>query len=225
MVSFAGKHRKQSRVVRGIAKVVVAGAIVAVPMSIAAIPASADTSNINWDAIAQCESSGHWNDATGNGFYGGLQFTQSTWEANGGSGSPANASRSEQIAVAERVLATQGIGAWPVCGKYAGSGGSYSSSNASGSSSSSSSRVEHSTRHTTHHVVSAPSDQLQSSVRTTGTPKSAPNGNYTVQAGDTLSSIAAKAHVAGGWAALWQANKAYVPDADLIFPGQKLVAK
>src|SRR5438445_10057974 len=84
MVSFAGKHRKQSRAVRGIAKVVVAGAIVTVPLSIAATPASADTSTINWDAVAQCESGGNWSINTGNGYYGGLQFSASTWLAYGG---------------------------------------------------------------------------------------------------------------------------------------------
>jgi hypothetical protein len=73
--------------------------------------------SVNWDAIAQCESGGNWSISTGNGYAGGLQFTPSTWRANGGSGSPAHASREEQIRVAENVLRTQGIGAWPVCGR------------------------------------------------------------------------------------------------------------
>ena len=73
--------------------------------------------SVNWDAIAQCESGGNWGISTGNGFSGGLQFTSSTWHANGGSGSAANASREEQIRVAENVLRSQGIGAWPVCGR------------------------------------------------------------------------------------------------------------
>lgn len=73
--------------------------------------------SVNWDAIAQCESGGNWGINTGNGFAGGLQFTPSTWRANGGSGSPAGASREEQIRVAENVLHSQGIGAWPVCGR------------------------------------------------------------------------------------------------------------
>ena len=72
---------------------------------------------VNWDAIAQCESGGNWGISTGNGFSGGLQFTPSTWRANGGSGSPNGASRAEQIRVAENVLHSQGIGAWPVCGR------------------------------------------------------------------------------------------------------------
>jgi hypothetical protein len=90
------------------------GAFVAVPFGLSTATASAH----NWDAVAQCESSGNWSTNTGNGFSGGLQFTQSTWEANGGSGSPSSASREEQIRVAENVLATQGPGAWPVCGAY-----------------------------------------------------------------------------------------------------------
>ncbi|OBI17640.1 transglycosylase family protein [Mycobacterium sp. E2497] len=73
--------------------------------------------SVNWDAIAQCESGGNWSISTGNGFSGGLQFTPSTWRANGGNGSPQNASREEQIRVAENVLHSQGIGAWPVCGR------------------------------------------------------------------------------------------------------------
>jgi hypothetical protein len=73
--------------------------------------------SVNWDAIAACESGGNWGISTGNGYSGGLQFTSSTWRANGGSGSANGASRDEQIRVAENVLHSQGIGAWPVCGR------------------------------------------------------------------------------------------------------------
>jgi hypothetical protein len=83
-----------------------------------AIPAPAPKAySVNWDAIAQCESGGNWGISTGNGYQGGLQFTSSTWHANGGSGSANGASRDEQIRVAENVLHSQGIGAWPVCGR------------------------------------------------------------------------------------------------------------
>jgi len=88
----------------------------ATPASTAA-PASSD--GANWSAIAACESGGNWSANTGNGFYGGLQFTQQTWLAYGGGqyASSANlATQAQQIAVAQRVLAGQGIGAWPVCG-------------------------------------------------------------------------------------------------------------
>lgn len=73
--------------------------------------------SVNWDAIAACESGGNWAINTGNGYYGGLQFTLGTWRGNGGSGMPHQASRAEQIRVAENVLRSQGIGAWPVCGR------------------------------------------------------------------------------------------------------------
>jgi LysM repeat protein len=85
----------------------------------AAAPVPASSGGANWSAIAACESGGNWSANTGNGFYGGLQFTEQTWLAYGGGqyASSANmASASQQIAVAQRVLAGQGIGAWPVCG-------------------------------------------------------------------------------------------------------------
>jgi len=74
---------------------------------------------VNWSAIAACESGGNWGASTGNGFYGGLQFTEQTWLGYGGGryASSANlATPAQQIAVAGQVLAGQGIGAWPVCG-------------------------------------------------------------------------------------------------------------
>jgi len=76
-----------------------------------------------WDAVAACESGGNWAINTGNGFYGGLQFSGSTWTAFGGTryASRANlASKAGQIATAQRVLAAQGPGAWPVCSRRAG---------------------------------------------------------------------------------------------------------
>jgi hypothetical protein len=93
-----------------------AGALAVAPLALGTGTASAD-SGVNWDAVAACESGGNWGTATGNGYYGGLQFTMGTWHANGGQGSPQHASREEQIRVAENVLRTQGIKAWPVCGR------------------------------------------------------------------------------------------------------------
>ena len=92
----------------------IAGALAVAPMALATGTANAES--VNWDAIAACESGGNWSINTGNGYYGGLQFTMGTWRANGGTGSPQHASRAEQIRVAENVLRTQGIGAWPSCG-------------------------------------------------------------------------------------------------------------
>lgn len=94
----------------------VTGALVAVPFAAGTATASAATHN--WDGVAQCESGGNWAINTGNGYSGGLQFSQSTWAANGGTGSPHTASKEEQIRVAENTLASQGPGAWPTCGQY-----------------------------------------------------------------------------------------------------------
>ena len=94
----------------------IAGALALAPMALTTGTANAE-SGVNWDAVAACESGGNWSTATGNGYYGGLQFTMGTWHANGGSGSPSQASREEQIRVAENVLRSQGIAAWPVCGR------------------------------------------------------------------------------------------------------------
>ncbi len=96
-----------------------AGAFLMGIMALSTATASADS--VNWDAIAQCESGGNWAINSGNGFYGGLQFSPATWAANGGHGNPAQASREEQIRVAERVVAKQGLGAWPSCGSKGGS--------------------------------------------------------------------------------------------------------
>ncbi|WP_416061351.1 transglycosylase family protein [Rhodococcus indonesiensis] len=101
---------------RGLGTAFVTGALVAVPFGLATGTASAAPHN--WDAVAECESGGNWSIDTGNGYYGGLQFSQSTWAANGGTGSPHTASKAEQIRVAENTLQTQGPGAWPVCGQY-----------------------------------------------------------------------------------------------------------
>lgn len=213
MASTRGKHRKQSRIASSAAKVALAGAVVTVPLAMAAVPANA--SSVNWDAIAKCESGGNWATNTGNGFYGGLQFTMSTWHANGGQGSPQSASREAQIAVANRVLATQGIHAWPVCGRFAGAAGGVSVSG---------------TTHSAPKVVVrvAPEKTLQSTMQGSApavAPQSSAAGDYKVVSGDTLSGIARSKGVQGGWTALWAKNKATVANPNLIFPGQTLVTK
>ncbi|UQX10000.1 transglycosylase family protein [Candidatus Mycobacterium methanotrophicum] len=103
---------------RSVCKSLVLAAVVVLGVSLVIDPTTgvAYAAGMDWDAVAQCESGGNWRADTGNGFYGGLQFKQSTWDENGGTGNPANASRNQQIAVANRVLATQGPEAWPKCG-------------------------------------------------------------------------------------------------------------
>jgi LysM repeat protein len=160
-----------------------------------AAPATA-ASDVNWDAVAQCESGGNWTINTGNGFYGGLQFTLSTWRANGGVGNPAKASRDSQVTVAERVLVSQGIGAWPVCGKRSGN------------------------------IVAAtprkPAKPATSVAPEPAPTTTGPTSAYTVLPGDTLWSIALSHHVPGGWPQLVQVNQGGVADPDLILVGQSL---
>jgi LysM repeat protein len=86
------------------------------PTADAAAPTSGDV----WDKLAYCESRGNWSINTGNGYYGGLQFSMSTWTGNGGTGSPAAASRETQIEIAKKVQANQGWKAWPACAKKLG---------------------------------------------------------------------------------------------------------
>lgn len=93
--------------------VAVVGVGVAVSTAPTAGVASAD--DVNWEAIAQCESGGNWSASTGNGYYGGLQISQATWDEYGGIGSPAAASPQQQVEVGERIMAYQGPSAWPRC--------------------------------------------------------------------------------------------------------------
>ncbi|MEK6438275.1 transglycosylase family protein [Pseudonocardia sp. T1-2H] len=104
---------------RNLLRAALAGAIaVGAPLAVSGTANAASGST--WDALAQCESSGNWSINTGNGFSGGLQFTPSTWQAFGGQGVPENATREQQIAVAENVLAAQGWNAWPACSQKLG---------------------------------------------------------------------------------------------------------
>ena len=139
--------------------------------------------SVNWDAIAQCESGGNWHINTGNGYYGGLQFSHSTWNGYAGHANADTASKSQQIARAEQVLGTQGIEAWPVCGKLA-----YSSSRHSTGSSSAQKRS-----HVEKPVKQSykPAESRQTT-RTNATCSDVSWGPYTVKSGDTLSAIARK---------------------------------
>ncbi len=108
---------------KSLVKSAVVGGIVAASMTLfAGVADAAPAAPVapNWDAVAQCESGGNWHANTGNGEYGGLQFKPATWAQYGGVGNPAAASREQQIAVANRVFAQQGVEAWPKCGAQSG---------------------------------------------------------------------------------------------------------
>jgi len=193
-----------------------------------------------WDAVARCESGGNWSINTGNGYYGGLQFSSSTWAAYGGTSYAATAdqaSKSQQIAIGEKVLAAQGKGAWPTCGvglsstPYGGGSAPAAPSTSTPSSSSGSQGApatrateQPSTRTAEQHAArSAERPAVQKTVTTpTGEKVKKGDGEYKVVKGDTLSSIAEKKHVKGGWQKLFKLNKDIVADADVIYPGQQL---
>ncbi|MEU6773361.1 transglycosylase family protein [Streptomyces sp. NPDC046759] len=230
LFSGKGKHRRPSKAVRAVALAGVTGAAVAAPL-MAAGNASAATAS-EWDAVAQCESGGNWSINTGNGYYGGLQFSASTWAAYGGTAYAAQANqatKAQQIAVAEKVLAAQGKGAWPVCGTGL-SGAAYNGSAPTGTSSSKSTSAGTTSRSTGQQAATRSTQRTApkaSKTVTTPTGKKVKKGDgeYKVVKGDTLSAIAATHHVAGGWQKLFKLNKDIVQDADLIYPGQQLHLK
>lgn len=122
-MAVRGRHRRYqpNRINRASLTVTAGGAGMALPLIGTGTAEAADVDT--WNKVAACESTSNWSINTGNGFYGGLQFTQSTWEAYGGTAYAPRADRAtkdQQIAVAEKVLKAQGPRAWPVCSERAG---------------------------------------------------------------------------------------------------------
>ncbi|GAA2546447.1 MULTISPECIES: transglycosylase family protein [Streptomyces] len=121
MLSGNGRHRRPRQAPALLVAAGVTGSAIAIPLLGAGSASAAD--GATWDRVAECESGGSWSQNTGNGYYGGLQLTQDDWENYGGldyAPSADQASRGQQIAVAERILADQGVGAWRACGLLAG---------------------------------------------------------------------------------------------------------
>ncbi|PZE64310.1 transglycosylase family protein [Curtobacterium sp. MCBD17_021] len=205
--------------------------IAATGVGLAAAPASAADGS-TWDALAACESSGNWATNTGNGYYGGLQFTQSTWAANGGTGSPAGASRETQIAVAENVLATQGWGAWPACSAKLGLSGTSGAAPAPVQQPAASAPAPAAPAAPAQQAApaeqAAPAQQAAPSTpapsATSSKPAAVATSGKTVKvvSGDTLDTIATKLGIEGGWKQLWAANTSTIDDANLIYAGQTL---
>ncbi len=113
------RHAKPSTTSKTVAKVALTGAVLGGGAALLGAGQASAATDGEWNQVAQCESGGNWHINTGNGYYGGLQFSASTWSGHGGSqyaSTADQATREQQIVVAERVLASQGKGAWPVCG-------------------------------------------------------------------------------------------------------------
>jgi resuscitation-promoting factor RpfA len=198
MARYRGRHRAPSKTGRTIARTAVAGAVAGAPLLVAA-PAANAAPDSAWDKLAQCESGGRWNINTGNGYHGGLQFSPRTWSGFGGKEfAPVahQATREEQIVVAERVLAKQGWNAWPACSRKTGV------------------RGESPTQR------DAPASNSGDQVRLASAEST--SGNYVVKSGDTLGRIAAANNVAGGWKALVEKNPALKANPDSLVPGQRI---
>ena len=232
------------------------------------MPAANAVDGATWDALAQCESGGNWSINTGNGFYGGLQFTQQSWNGVGMSGSPATATRAQQIEAGERLLAIQGWGAWPACsaklGLYGKTGAAPTYTEPTTSTAATTTVAAQSQTQQTYTAPAAqvapaapaaqaapaaveapaaapaaPVAPAAPAVEAPAAPAAAPAveapvaaapvaapkaaaGTYTVVPGDSLSLIAAKLGVAGGYQAIAAANTDIIYNVDLIFPGQVL---
>ncbi|MFE5812209.1 peptidoglycan DD-metalloendopeptidase family protein [Streptomyces sp. NPDC056479] len=216
-MAVRGRHRRYqpNRINRASLTVTAGGAGMALPLIGTGVAHAADVDT--WNKVAACESTSRWHVNTGNGFYGGLQFAQSTWEAYGGPRYAARAdlaTKDQQIAVAEKVLDGQGPGAWPVCSVRAGltQGGDTPDIQPAG-------------------TTKTPKKTGKTSVQdvqpqTTPQSRAGTAEMYTVVHGDTLSEIAESQEVKGGWRGLYAANrKAIGADPDLILPGQRLALR
>jgi len=207
---------------------VLAGAALLAPLGLLAATGDAAAADSGvWDRIAQCESGGNWHINTGNGYYGGLQFSAGTWRAYGGTAyapTADRASRSAQIAIATKVQSAQGWGAWPTCsaraGAYGNAPGSSGSGKAAGSASTgSASKPAHESARKS---VPAKREPAKTPARTSGhAGRGSSRGDYTVREGDTLSAIAARHGTT--WRKIYAANESVIGgDPDLIVPGQRL---
>ena len=242
--------------IRRTAAALAIGGVAAATMS---MPAANAVDGATWDALAQCESGGNWSINTGNGFYGGLQFTQQSWNGVGMSGSPATATRAQQIEAGERLLAIQGWGAWPACsaklGLYGKTGAAPTYTEPTTTVAAQSQTQQTYTAPAAQVAPAAPAAQAAPAAveapaaapaapvapaaveapaaapaapaveAPAAAPVAAPKAaasTYTVVPGDSLSLIAAKLGVAGGYQAIAAANTDIIYNVDLIFPGQVL---
>ncbi|MFD5327925.1 peptidoglycan DD-metalloendopeptidase family protein [Streptomyces sp. NPDC127092] len=223
-----GKHRRYqpSLINRASLTFTAGGAGMALPL-IGAGTVEAASLDV-WEKLAACESSSNWQINTGNGYFGGLQFTQATWERYGGTHFAPRAdlaSKDQQIAVAERVLKGQGPGAWPGCAPRAG----LERGGAEPGVTPQTARTRPLSEAPKARQAALPAQRTRpADGGTQASPTTVPTVRemYTVAPGDSLSKIAREEHVRGGWPRLYAANRAVVgDDPDLILPGQRLTLR
>ncbi|WP_329113272.1 transglycosylase family protein [Streptomyces sp. NBC_01353] len=222
-MAVRGRHRRYqpSRINRASLTVTAGGAGMALPL-VGAGTAQAASLDV-WEKVAACESSSNWRINTGNGYFGGLQFSQSTWERYGGTHYAPRAdlaSKDQQIAIAEKVLKGQGPEAWPTCSSRAGLG---QAPERAGVRPASVPAQRDATAQRSGQAQRTPAAEPPAA-----TPTTVPTIRemYTVAPGDSLSRIAREERVKGGWQRLYEANRAVVGgDPDLIHPGQTLTLR
>jgi nucleoid-associated protein YgaU len=207
---------------------VAVAAISAAGLALSVTAANAATDGSTWDSLAQCESGGNWATNTGNGYSGGLQFSATTWAAYGGTGSAADASREQQIAVAEQIQASQGWGAWPSCAAELGLSGGGGTTAVTPQSVPVQAPVESAPVESA--PVEAPVEQAPAvpvpadavAAPQHAAPVELSGETYTLEPGDTLSTVADKLGIEGGWQSLADANLDTIANPDLVFSGQVL---
>jgi hypothetical protein len=218
--SGRGRRRKPSNRTRnlGLATAPLAAAI---PLAMTN-PAQAATTN-TWERLASCESGGNWHINTGNGYYGGVQFSSGTWLGNGGGKYASRAdlaTKAEQIAIAEKVLDARGWSPWPACSSRLG----LSRADAAGTPNppasekgSASAQDKADTRAASNREAAQPASRGKHRKAHVG------HGIYVVRRGDTLSAIANRKNVPGGWQKLYRINRAKIgSNPGLIRVGQRL---
>ncbi|MEU2447143.1 transglycosylase family protein [Streptomyces althioticus] len=213
MSACAENTRRHARRARPAA--FLAGAALLAPLGLLAAAGGAAAADDGvWDRIARCESGGDWHINTGNGYYGGLQFSASTWRAFGGTAyapTADRASKAQQIEIATKVQRAQGWNAWPVCGARAGASGPAPAADTAPA------------REAGQESAAAKGKAAGAAPgRAADRPeRGASRGDCTVRPGDTLSGIAARHGTDWQW--LYAANRDVIgDDPDVIVPGQRL---
>ena len=230
-----GRHRKPSTTARNLG-MATAPLVAAIPMA-TATPAAGATSA--WDKLAACESGGNWSINTGNGYYGGLQFADPTWDGNGGERYASRAdlaTKAEQIVVAARLLSNRGWSPWPACSSRLGLGSEERRealataedyrARINGTQTSGDSTRSGDTQQKASDRAAESRTEIQRASRGKHRKAATVRGAYVVRPGDTLSAIARKKDVPGGWEALYRINRETIGrNPGLIFPGQRLVLR
>jgi LysM repeat protein len=214
--SASGRRRKPNPTKRNIG-LATAPLVAAIPLVSASSASAAEAGP--WDRLASCESGGNWHINTGNGYYGGVQFADGTWDGWGGERYASRAdlaTKGEQIVIAAKLVESSGWGSWPACSSRLGLGAEErrvaldiaAELKAAMKQRAKDNRVDTERASRGNHRKARDTTDL---------------ATYRVKSGDTLSSIARRKDVPGGWENLYRINRKTIgSNPGLIFPGQRL---